>query len=778
MSDTERKKSGKIDTIKKSYKTGDVNEETRRKSSARSGKSNGLANLDGSGRAPSRKSVTPHVGDGGADTGSIDIQRVGSGRTNTSNEETNRTGSQLAGASNAHEERDEPERSATRNEDAKREGSGRAGSIDEDSKREGSGTISTRNDITAREGSSNETTKRNESRMEGTGDVQRGRNGSGRVTGRNEETIHEGAGRAGASNEAIQREDSVQQRGKDKRLDDSGKAGTSNENTVREEDVNADTSNGGSEQHGAEKGSKETERTGSGRSATTNGDKDREQYGRSGVSKDTEPRTTGQADRKGKGVKQEGSEKAEVIDNNTLQETSGNLKTDTKPTNGQKTETVKGETKREQSGKKDIKSEEIKRQGLGKAVSETVDLVTEEITRSETFTTEGNIEKDNFFRICKCLVKHIPTILGDILAIHVAPKKLRATIQKKKTMQLSHNQKHVINEGKIPDYTKFDITLFHLLFRSICPKCPNPSHDWGTYPKAGVEITVGDDIERIQKLKNNAYGHLDYCLLPTTKYNRMWEELGDLISRLEKLVKRATYRKALDEIGKARIDPLVDEEHVRTLKEWRDMDTQLDIKTGETLKQLEPEFRKTRKSVDKMKRITCSQPGILSRSRHDPDSIKSRMETMEENLLDTKKKVRQTKYIQKIRESTKINVQKLDGMRAYTKALLVDFEENVRPSFIETQNFNLAKRIFTDFGFVFLVGIPGEGKTAIGMHLLNQPYPDDLEQPIRLILTSPKQFTDTIDPTRKYILFIDDIFGKLCKDQSFIDGWTDSNVSG
>ncbi|XP_069104161.1 uncharacterized protein [Argopecten irradians] len=745
-----------VDARNGSGKAGKSNVLTTREGSGKSGKSNGLPTREGSGRLSPRS-----LAGNGRGTANGEAKTDDSQVANTGTENDKREGSDKTGKNNAQAEPTEAEKSTTGNEE-------RTLSRQEEEEGSGSRTQNTSNGNANREGSGKST--KGKPRSE--------RNGSGK---NNKDVVGEGSGRAGTSYGDKTYEIEPEQQAAGTGFAESEKPGGASGSAGHEEVNRSNTSNGTDGQNGTKQGAGDDKRDINGRPGSERKVNAREHSAKSNktpgvvpsgsgtIDGDTDGQKSGHTDKNNEGLIQDGSDKKKSDYKNNSKGSYGNLESDTKRMKDQKTEGKGNEAKREKSGKADSQNDK-KEQEEGRPTS--ADIALEELTRMDSFIEEGDIEKVNFFRVCKCLVEQIPLILADILAIYIPPKKLRPAIQKKKTLQLSHNQKHVIDDGKVPNYSKFDITLFHVLFQNLCPKCPKPTHDWGVYPKASVETTVGDDIERIRKLKNNAYGHLDSCLIPATKFKRMWDEFAELVSRLETLVKRAKYKETLDRSRSVRIDPLVDEEHVRTLKEWRDMDTQLDIKTGGTLKQLEPEFRKTKKSVDKMKRNRCSQPGILSRCRHDSNSIKFRMDSMAKSFLDTRRKVRQSKYIQKIRETTNINVQKLDGMRAYTKALISDFEEHGRPYLIENQNSITAKRVFADNGFIFLLGLPGDGKTSIGMDLLSQPYPDAVEPPIQLILTSPKQFTETIDPTRTYTLLIDDIFGKFCKDQSLIDGWT------
>ena len=106
-----------------------------------------------------------------------------------------------------------------------------------------------------------------------------------------------------------------------------------------------------------------------------------------------------------------------------------------------------------------------------------------------------------------------------------------------------------------------------------------------------------------------------------------------------------------------------------------------------------------------------------------------------------------------------------------TAGLLDEFKERDLPAYLHTNTGRAVEKYLDDEGFVFLTGLPGEGKTLLGMYLLNTVFAHDIEPPIRLMLDSPEQFYQVVDPARKYVILIDDIFGQLGTDNSIALKW-------
>ena len=94
--------------------------------------------------------------------------------------------------------------------------------------------------------------------------------------------------------------------------------------------------------------------------------------------------------------------------------------------------------------------------------------------------------------------------------------------------------------------------------------------------------------------------------------------------------------------------------------------------------------------------------------------------------------------------------------------------------FVETKAAKCAYSYLTETGMVLIEGQPGAGKTTIGMYLLNEV--SNRMSRVPLVVTEPQQWYDIPGPgkhaqTKKYVVLVDDIFGKISLSCSQRDSW-------
>ena len=178
--------------------------------------------------------------------------------------------------------------------------------------------------------------------------------------------------------------------------------------------------------------------------------------------------------------------------------------------------------------------------------------------------------KANFSRVCQLLVdKGGEALRFTFHAIHPPPTLVTAlnanklVLKKIKVINPSQWDLLFPTSGAAPDSNDFDITLLTILLRSICG-LPAPATGWNIMPPAG-DTSKSADIVRIRIFRNEVYGHITRAQLDDAKFNTLWQEISQPLTRLGIL------QNDIDEIKMAPLSP-EEESYIKKLKEWKERD--------------------------------------------------------------------------------------------------------------------------------------------------------------------------------------------------------------
>ena len=178
--------------------------------------------------------------------------------------------------------------------------------------------------------------------------------------------------------------------------------------------------------------------------------------------------------------------------------------------------------------------------------------------------------KANFSRVCQLLVdKGGEALRFTFHAIHPTPtlaavlnaKKL--VLQKIKVINATQWDLLFPKSGAAPDSNNFDITLLTILLRNICG-LPPPATGWNVMPPAG-DTSKSADIVRIRIFRNEIYGHITSAQLDDARFNTLWQDISQPLTRLGIL------QNDIDEIKMAPLSP-EEESYIEKLKEWEERD--------------------------------------------------------------------------------------------------------------------------------------------------------------------------------------------------------------
>ena len=187
--------------------------------------------------------------------------------------------------------------------------------------------------------------------------------------------------------------------------------------------------------------------------------------------------------------------------------------------------------------------------------------------------------KSNYNRICQLLIDKGGEALRRVLHAKLFPATLAAALN-------SHSHKGTLQGIKysvikkpqwdllyptagLPDPKKFDITLLTILLRNICGLSP-PASGWNAMPPEN-DTSISADIVRINKYRNEVYGHIHETQYDDAKFEQLWEDISKPLRRL--LILR-------EDIANLKEAPLSAEEdtYLRKLKKIMEEDARLSEK--------------------------------------------------------------------------------------------------------------------------------------------------------------------------------------------------------
>ncbi|KAL9964245.1 hypothetical protein ACROYT_G027858 [Oculina patagonica] len=209
----------------------------------------------------------------------------------------------------------------------------------------------------------------------------------------------------------------------------------------------------------------------------------------------------------------------------------------------------------------------------------------------------------NYARLCRLLVDVGSQALRDTFDKINPPATLHAVLASHSvhyaTLQsLYRGRKKVINStqwGKLyppvpssVSSASFDITLLTVLLRNICGLSP-PVFGWDALPSP-ADTSIADDIARVKYYRNTVYGHANQASVDDTNFNAYWPEIREALVRLG----GPSYRAYIDNLEHDCMDPVIEENYRELMKRWKRDDDSIKDK----LEEMEESIREMKEKLD------------------------------------------------------------------------------------------------------------------------------------------------------------------------------------
>ncbi|KAL9964257.1 hypothetical protein ACROYT_G027873 [Oculina patagonica] len=288
-------------------------------------------------------------------------------------------------------------------------------------------------------------------------------------------------------------------------------------------------------------------------------------------------------------------------------------------------------------------------------------------------------ETTNYARLCRLLVDvgsqalretfdkiHPPATLHAILSSHSVHY---ATLQ-----SLYRGRRKVLNPtqwGKLyppvpssVSSASFDITLLTVLLRNICGLSP-PVFGWDALPPP-THTSIADDIARVKYYRNTVYGHASQASVDDTSFNTYWPEIRDALVRLG----GSSYRAYIDNLEHDCMDPDIEEHYRELMKQWKKDDDSIKDKLEEMEEIIRDALQQTRSEMKESIRDSSEQ------TKSEMKEMKERLDTLTALLEENKDEGRVQEELNKMKSEIGNISGKLDALTASRQE--TKDEDNIR----------------------------------------------------------------------------------------------------
>ncbi|VDI38292.1 Hypothetical predicted protein [Mytilus galloprovincialis] len=333
----------------------------------------------------------------------------------------------------------------------------------------------------------------------------------------------------------------------------------------------------------------------------------------------------------------------------------------------------------------------------------------------------------NYARLGLATQNELPNILRELLFIKEPPHLLEAHLNNNSYLSrnLRAHEWNIIRTVRTNQYDEFDVPLMYKIIRNL-NLVPRPTQGWDNQtPPLATEMTVGDDIERIRRIRNEVV-HRGNTNVQDPELAKYFSVFKDLASRLEisLVLSNREFVSKIENVETCCIDNDTQQLYIRRLKELAENETQLVQSVAKVQKDLASLGLKITSNVSKL-------TGEI-------DEIKlEQMEVIPKNIRD-------------------------QMMKDLEKWLQDDTK------FVPTTASEYVFRCLKKENCVSVVGSPGVGKSAVTRHVALKMK----EQGYTLTpITVPTDIRDFYQPGQQTVFIIDDMCGKFTANKQLIDTW-------
>ncbi|CAC5371899.1 unnamed protein product [Mytilus coruscus] len=196
---------------------------------------------------------------------------------------------------------------------------------------------------------------------------------------------------------------------------------------------------------------------------------------------------------------------------------------------------------------------------------------------NSTLSPGSSVNITNFVRICIVIQTELPNILRELLLVKEPSALLDGHIRSNSYLskQLRAFEWKVINTVRTKQYADFDVALMYKIIRNL-NLVPPPTQGWDSQiPPTSTETTIGDDVERIRRSRNDIVHNVN-TNISDVELNNRFSLFIDITSRLEVYLNKLNNREYVSKIENVEtccIDPETEQLYLRQLEDLVEKET-------------------------------------------------------------------------------------------------------------------------------------------------------------------------------------------------------------
>lgn len=203
---------------------------------------------------------------------------------------------------------------------------------------------------------------------------------------------------------------------------------------------------------------------------------------------------------------------------------------------------------------------------------------------NSTSSSGTNVNISNFVRLCIVIQTELQNILQELLLATEPPPLLDGHIRSNHYLskQLRSVEWKVIGTVKTKNYADFDIALMYKIIRNLNNLVPPPTQGWDyKIPPTSAETTIGDDIERIRRSRNDIVHNVNTNIsVSVVELNNRFSMFIDIASRLGVYLNKE-YVSKIEEVKTCCIDPETEKLYLQQLEELVERETTMQLNISE-----------------------------------------------------------------------------------------------------------------------------------------------------------------------------------------------------
>ncbi|XP_052072503.1 uncharacterized protein LOC127710594 [Mytilus californianus] len=347
--------------------------------------------------------------------------------------------------------------------------------------------------------------------------------------------------------------------------------------------------------------------------------------------------------------------------------------------------------------------------------------------RNSTLSPGSSANISNFVRLFIVSQTELPNILRELLLLQEPPASLDGDIRNNTYLSytLRAFELSVIATVRTKQYADFDVALMYKIIRNL-NLVPPQTQGWDNrIPPNLTETTIGDDVERIRRSRNDIVHNVNTNISDLELENR-FSFFIDIASRLEVYLNKRNreYVSRIENVKTCCIDPETEQMYLRQLGI---------LIEREAIMQLN-----------------------ISAVSHRVDELRQQNE-LDISGLNTKVATLQTEQEETIPKNIRDQINK-------------DTEEwKIKDNkFVPTRASAYVSSHLNKQSCVTLTGSPGEGKTFVARHIALQ---FESEGYMIIPIQTPIDIRDYYTPGKRTLFLIDDICGNFIANQTTLENW-------